>query len=50
MLTVGYVEGGRELPMFPQHSGTADEFVCGVGYEGEQVNCRTEMERKSSPC
>lgn len=34
--------------MFPQRGRTADEPVCGVGYEGEVVN--TEMERKSSPC
>ena len=50
VLTVVCMEGGRELPMFPQHCGTADESVCGVSYEGEEVRCSTEMERKSSPC
>jgi len=36
--------------VFPQCGCTADESVCGVGYEGEEVNGSTEMERKSSRC
>lgn len=50
MLNVVSVEGGREVPMFPQCSSTAEELVCGVGYEREEVSFSTEMEKKSSPC
>lgn len=50
MLTLVFLEGGGELPMLPQHSRTADESVCVVGYEGSVVKCSTEMERKNSPC
>lgn len=36
--------------LFPQRSSTADESVCGMSYEREEVSFSSEMEGKSGPC